>query len=271
MAALAVLPFAVNNLIQGRYALGAANSAIVIWFLVNGVAVFYGRRLLPPAVVFGPAVPMLAYIMWARGDVGIYWAYPAVLLFHFILERRAANVFNAAVVAITTTFAWMSYNPDVALRVFVTLILTIIFANVFTYVSEARRQREMEQEQLLELERDRLALLVHATQAGFTDWDTKENVVIYSERFKEMLGYPLDFDTLAWRSFFDLMHPDDHARVREVFRGLMREKRKPGLQPPGEPLEYRLLRADGGHIWVKAASLAQVDAAGRIRRFITSF
>ena len=96
-------------------------------------------------------------------------------------------------------------------------------------------------------------------------------MVIYSERFKEMLGYPADFDTSAWRSFFDLMHPDDHARVREVFRGLMREKRKPGLQPPGEPLEYRLLRAGGGHVWVKAASLAQVDAAGRIRRFITSF
>ena len=52
---------------------------------------------------------------------------------------------------------------------------------------------------------------------------------------------------------------------------MMREKRKPGLQPPGEPLEYRLLRNGGGEVWVKAASLAQVDAAGRIRRFITSF
>ena len=94
---------------------------------------------------------------------------------------------------------------------------------------------------------------------------------MYSERFKEMLGYPGDFDTSAWSSFFDLMHPEDHPRVREVFRGLMREKRKPGLQPPGEPLEYRLLKHGGGHVWVKAASLAQVDAAGQIRRFITSF
>ena len=174
-------------------------------------------------------------------------------------------------VLITTFFAYQSYGTDVALRVVVTLVLTIVFANVFSYVNESRRRHEAEQEQLLELERDRLALLVHATQAGFTDWDTKENVVIYSERFKEMLGYPGDFDTSAWRSFFDLMHPEDHPRVREVFRGLMREKRSPGLQPPGEPLEYRLLKHGGGHVWVKAASLAQVDAAGRIRRFITSF
>jgi PAS domain S-box-containing protein len=271
LGGLAVMPFAINNFVHERWALGFANAAIATWFLVHGVAVYRGRRLLPPWVVFGPAVPMLAYIMWARGEVGIFWAYPAALLFHFILERRAANLFNAMVVAITTWFALQSYGGDVALRVVVTLGLTIVFANVFSYVNESRRRHEAEQEQLLELERDRLALLVHATQAGFTDWDTKVNVVIYSERFKEMLGYPADYDTSGWNSFFDLMHPEDHPRVREVFRLLMREKRKPGLQPPGEPLEYRLLRNGGGYVWVRAASLAQVDAAGSIRRFITSF
>jgi PAS domain S-box-containing protein len=271
LGGLAVMPFAINNLVHERWELGIANGAIATWFLVHGVAVYRGRRLLPAWVVFGPAIPMLAYIMWMRGEVGIFWAYPAALLFHFILERRAANLFNASVVAITSFFAWQSYDADVALRVAVTLALTIVFANVFSYVNETRRQREAEQEQLLELERDRLALLVHATQAGFTDWDTKANVVIYSERFKEMLGYPAGHDTSGWRSFFDLMHAEDHPRVREVFRGLMREKRKPGLQPPGEPLEYRLLRNGGGHVWVRAASLAQVDAAGSIRRFITSF
>jgi len=175
------------------------------------------------------------------------------------------------VLALTTAFAFSAYGTDVALRVAVTMILTIAFANIFSYVTETQRRRAAEQEQELELERDRLALLVHATQAGFTDWDTKANEVIYSERFKEMLGYPADFDTAAWRSFFDLMHPDDHERVRSVFRELMREKRRPGLQPPGEPLEYRLVHAKGGYVWVKAASLAQVDGAGRIRRFITSF
>jgi len=214
---------------------------------------------------------MLAYAMWSRPEVGIFWAYPCLLLFHFILERRWANAFNASVLGFTTAFAYVAYGTEVALRVAVTMVLTIAFANIFSYVTETQRRRAAEQEQELELERDRLALLVHATQAGFTDWDTKANVVLYSERFKEMLGYPADFDTAAWRSFFELMHPDDHERVRSVFRGLMREKRRPGLQPPGEPLEYRLLHANGGYVWVKAASLAQVDGAGRIQRFISSF
>jgi PAS domain S-box-containing protein len=271
LGGVAIAPFAVNNFVQGRLLLGSFNAVLAAWFLVHGIAVYRGRRLLPPPAVFLPAIAVLAYAMWARGEVGIFWAYPAALLFHFILERRAANLFNASVVAMATLFAYLSYGADVALRVGATLVLTIAFANVFSYLSEAQRRREAEQEQLLALERDRLALLVFATQAGFTDWDTKANVVVYSERFKEMLGYPADFDTDAWRSFFELMHPDDHPRVLEVFRGMMREKRRPGLQPPGEPLEYRLLRAGGGHVWVRAASLAQVDAAGRITRFITSF
>src|SRR4029079_11730583 len=132
-------------------------------------------------------------------------------------------------------------------------------------------RHENEQEQLLELERDRLAILVHATQAGFTDWDTKANGVIYSERFKEMLGSPADFDASRWGSFFDLMHPEYHDRVRAVFRERLRRQREPGLKAPGASLGYRLRRADGAYVWVRTNSLAQVDATGRVRRFITAF
>jgi len=271
LGGVAILPFAINNFIHGRLSLGFTNAALAIWFLLNGFAVYRGRRLLPDPLVFAPAIAMLAYAMHERGEVGIFWAYPAALLFHFILGRSAANIFNAGVVAITTLYAYMSYGPDVALRVSVTLLLTIVFANIFSYVNDARRRHENEQEQLLELERDRLALLVHATQAGFTDWDTKANVVIYSERFKEMLGYPADFDASRWGSFFDLMHPEDHDRVRAVFRERLRRQREPGLQAPGASLEYRLRRADGAYVWVRTNSLAQVDATGRVRRFITAF
>jgi len=62
----AVAPFALNNLVQGRYALGAANAATSAWFLLHGIALLRGRRLLPPAGVLLPTVPMLAYAMWSR-------------------------------------------------------------------------------------------------------------------------------------------------------------------------------------------------------------
>ena len=268
-------PFAVNNFAQGRPWLGAMTTGVVAWFLANGVALYRGRRLMPPGVVFLPILGALAVAMAARSHVGIFWAYPAILLFHFILERRIANAYNASIALMAAPFALEAFGAEVATRVVVTLVLTILFANIFSYLSERQRHKEAEQERELALERDRLALLVHATKAGFSDWDAVANLVTYSDRFKEMLGYPREADTSAWPPFFELMHPQDRPAVQERFRAMLRRKRLPGLQEPGEALDYRLRRADGSYVWVHAESLAQVDYAGpnagRIRRFITSY
>ena len=67
------------------------------------------------------------------------------------------------------------------------------------------------------------------------------------------------------------MHPEDRPRVEAVFRAMLREKRRPGLQQPGQALDYRLRRADGSYAWLHAESLVQVDEALRVRRFITSY
>jgi PAS domain-containing protein len=261
---LFLLPFAANNFLQGRPILGAVMTAVVAWFVVHGVAVYRGRRLLPAWAVLAPVLGTLGYAMALRGQSSIFWAFPLVLLFHFILERRIANLFNTALVLLAAPTAYLGFGADIALRIVVTLVLTIAFANVFSHVGER-------QEKLLALERDRLSLLVHVTRAGFMDWDAAANTVVYSERFKEMLGYPQAFDTSAWASFFDLVHPADRVPVREAFHGMLRRKRPAGLQRPGEALDYRLQRADGAALWVHAESLAQVDASGRTLRLITSF
>jgi hypothetical protein len=49
---LFLLPFAANNFLQGRPILGAVMTAVVAWFVVHGVAVYRGRRLLPAWAVF---------------------------------------------------------------------------------------------------------------------------------------------------------------------------------------------------------------------------
>src|SRR5688572_15125265 len=73
----------------------------------------------------------------------------------------------------------------------------------------------------LERERERLELLVRATKAGFMDWDARAAQQTFSERFKEMLGYPPDTDTSQWPSLFDMMHPDDREPMREAFRTML--------------------------------------------------
>ena len=126
-------------------------------------------------------------------------------------------------------------------------------------------------EQALAVERERLRLLVRSTKAGFGDWDAARNVVTYSGRFKEMLGFSPDADTSSWPSIFDMMHPDDREAARELFRAMIRRKSMPGEQEPGSAMSYRLRRRDGSYIWIHAEGIAQVDEEGRTRRFITSY
>jgi PAS domain S-box-containing protein len=126
-------------------------------------------------------------------------------------------------------------------------------------------------EHALRRERERLDLLVHSTKAGFSDWNAAIDTVVYSERFKEMLGHPPRADTSDWPGIFDMMHPDDREPMRGKLRAMLRRRKRPGLQPPGEPLQFRLQQAGGGYIWVRAESIVQVDDTGRVRRLITSF
>ncbi|MBI2772776.1 MAG: PAS domain-containing protein [Burkholderiales bacterium] len=126
-------------------------------------------------------------------------------------------------------------------------------------------------EQALDVERERLRLLVRSTKAGFGDWDAVRDTITYSGRFKEMLGYPQDTDTSAWPSIFELMHPEDQEKARGQFRAMIRRRAPGAEEAPGEPMSYRLRRADGSWVWIHAEGISQADEAGRTRRFITSY
>jgi PAS domain S-box-containing protein len=126
-------------------------------------------------------------------------------------------------------------------------------------------------EQALATERERLSLLVRSTKAGFGDWDAVNDIVTYSGRFKEMLGYESDADTSGWPSIFGMMHPDDRERAHAQFKAMIRRKEAPGEQEPGAPMSYRLRRRDGSYVWIHAEGISQVDRQGRTRRFITSY
>ncbi|MEO5672085.1 MAG: PAS domain-containing protein, partial [Ramlibacter sp.] len=91
-------------------------------------------------------------------------------------------------------------------------------------------------EQALAVERERLRLLVRSTKAGFGDWDAVRDTVNYTDRFKEMLGYPPDADTAQWPSIFEMMHPDDREAARAQFREMIRGRNEPGEREPGLPM-----------------------------------
>lgn len=155
-------PFAINNFFQDRFLLGVATSIFVVCLLLNAYAIARGREpIVSATVIFFASIVGLATGMYNQGLIGILWAYPGILLFHFVLPRRTANVFNATIVLLAIPMATLHLGPQLAVRVAVTLVLLIIFSNIFSYIADMQQSKEAEQ-------RDRLDALVRQLEAQNT-------------------------------------------------------------------------------------------------------
>jgi PAS domain S-box-containing protein len=263
LGTLFLLPFAINNFLEHRPFLGAATSVLVLCLLANAAALAARRAApYPPVFLFGPSLVALALAMYDQGLAGILWAYAAILLFHFVLPRRIANFFNASIVALAVGMAWLHLTPDVTARVGVTLLLTLLFANIFSYIADMQRRKEVEQ-------RQRLDLLVRGTNAGTLEWDA-DGSVRFSKRLRQMLGLPLARDSRHW-DFFDLVHPADRERVRAQIRSQFRIEGQPLRARHLQPEDYRLLHTSGEVVWVHTEGVAATDERGRTHRYICSF
>jgi PAS domain S-box-containing protein len=144
------------------------------------------------------------------------------------------------------------------------LAAALVLALRSARATRVERSRWIEQQQ-------RADLLVRATQAGLFEWEANANRTSYSERLKEMLGYPADVDTSKWPLFFEFIHPEDRERVRGLLLSQLRDRSKPGATRLHEPSDYRVQKADGSYLWVQAEAISLTGEDGRTLRYICSF
>jgi diguanylate cyclase len=144
VAALFLLtPFAVNNFVQGRYLLGVGSFAIVVILAVSAWGIRRGRDYssltlfaLVPAILF-----FLVFSLRKQGMVGVFWCYPAVLAFYFMLPERKAWVANAGLLAVALPQVWDVIEAPLAARVAATLLAVSIFSAIFVRVITNQQRR----------------------------------------------------------------------------------------------------------------------------------
>jgi PAS domain S-box-containing protein len=90
---------------------------------------------------------------------------------------------------------------------------------------------------------ERLKLAFAGAQEGVWDWNLETGAVVYSTRWKEMLGYSEDEIEPHVSAWERLLHPDDAERARQV-----NESVKQGA--PTYELEFRLRHKDGRYVHV---------------------
>jgi diguanylate cyclase (GGDEF)-like protein/PAS domain S-box-containing protein len=168
----------------------------------------------------------------------------SVLLIGYSIKGRVAGLLGIA-------NARPRENWDVQLH----LLMKLMGSSLATGLERIEIQRHLED---LE-ERNELAL--HSANDGLWDFDTLNNRVYLSPRWKAMLGYDESDVGQApdWRT---LVHTDDMARVQSAIRDHVA-----GKTPIFESL-HRMRHATGEWRWVISRAKAKVDDKGRLLRLV---
>jgi diguanylate cyclase (GGDEF)-like protein/PAS domain S-box-containing protein len=176
--------------------------------------------------------------VWSHLGIG------SVLMIGYSIKGRAAGLLGIA-------NARPRDNWDVQLH----LLMKLMGSSLATGLERIEIQRHLE-----DLE-ERNELAIHSANDGLWDFDTLNNRVYLSPRWKAMLGYDESDVGQApdWRT---LVHSDDMSRVQAAIRDHVA-----GKTPIFESL-HRMRHATGEWRWVISRAKAKVDDKGRLLRLV---
>jgi diguanylate cyclase (GGDEF)-like protein/PAS domain S-box-containing protein len=111
---------------------------------------------------------------------------------------------------------------------------------------------------------ERYALAVRGANDGLWDWNLKTDVIYFSPRWKEMLGWDeheIANDPAEW---FSRLHPEEVGAVRSALAAHI-DGRSDHFEA-----EHRMLHRDGGYRWMRSRGLVVRDQAGAAYRMAGS-
>ncbi|NML44971.1 response regulator [Ramlibacter sp. G-1-2-2] len=261
-ASMALFPKMADKLFPRTVHAMAVRLALLLFGLGAAAVVLLPARVFSELVVYGQvagaaialyvSLALLRATRHGRPDAGVLLAGMGFL--GLVLAVNVVQFYTGLALSSITAFGQLAFvltGPMVLLR---------------------RLGRALTVEELRTAEqREKVDLLVRATQAGILDWDDTRNVTRYSPRLLEIMGYPHGTETADWPQFFEHIHPEDRALVQDEFTNQLRDRSVRDAELRHEPMEYRLLRRDGTPVWVHAEAISVRGRDGRTLRYISSF
>lgn len=109
----------------------------------------------------------------------------------------------------------------------------------------------------LEISKMRYQSAIMASRGGVMEWDIERNVVHVNTTLLKMLGQDTQHDTFSADVMVQYIHPDDYERVQQEYVEVITRGNTQYSS------EYRLLRSDGGVIWVMVRGIIRYMISGK--------
>jgi two-component system, cell cycle sensor histidine kinase and response regulator CckA len=133
----------------------------------------------------------------------------------------------------------------------------------FALESLERKRKQENVEAELRANRERLELVLDATEEAYWDWNLKTDELLQSPRYDLMLGYGPYEVPRGYEEWLSLTHPEDAGRVSREFSEFVSS---------GKDLysnEFRMRCKSGEYIWISArAKVVRRDSDGLPARLV---
>ena len=118
-------------------------------------------------------------------------------------------------------------------------------------------------EKALPASEERFALAVQGANDGIWDWDIQKNLLYWSPRMKELLGYADDELDVDFDTFEVTLHPDDRERTKATMEARLKDGQL-------YDADHRLHTKSGEYRWFHARGQVILDEDGNPVRMIGS-
>jgi PAS domain S-box-containing protein len=169
-------------------------------------------------------------------------------------EARAALdrcLAERRVIRVETAFDYPSTGG--APRQVVVTVIPVSADTAIAHVDDVTERRQTEAR--LRESHQRYELAVRGTDDGLWDWNFVTDELYWSPRWKSTLGYAEGELTAQIERYREMLHPDDHARLRQHIDSHL-EHRTP------VDIDVRLRHKDGRYIWVNSRGQAAWNERG---------
>ena len=124
----------------------------------------------------------------------------------------------------------------------------------------AERAHWEEQRQVWELTKRTLTEGCWAMKVVDGDPDHPQNLICWSEQFRELIGFSYAEFPDGWDSYFQVVNADDLKVVMQAFNASMVDKRGDGFYA----VEYRMRHKTRGEVWFRERGRCLRDAQGKL-------